>query len=269
MDEEEGGKGGLTSRLLSAGLDGALVEWDVDARRPGPATDSLGGAVWQLAPEPGACIKPGALGALGALWCWGLALPCWPSQCSCPALSALPASRWPVDHTRHHPAPTTAAGAGARVAAACDDGCARIFLAEAGAPGLTYARTLPRVEGRCLAVAWHPSGEVLATAGTDGCIHLWALASGHEVLRITAGDGSSAAREGCIWSLLVLPDGTVVSGDSSGNVQIWDGRHGTLLAAFSQHQADVLQLAASPDGATVFATGACVGGLAAARVCMA
>lgn len=96
------------------------------------------------------------------------------------------------------------------MAAACDDGCARIFVAEWGAPGLVYSKTLPRVEGRCLAVAWHPSGEVLATAGTDGCIHMWNVASGHEVLRITAGDGTGASKDGCIWSLLVLPDGTVV-----------------------------------------------------------
>lgn len=61
VDEEEG-KGGLTSRLFSGGLDGALVEWDVEQRRAGPAADSLGGAVWQLAPEPGACIKMGGWG---------------------------------------------------------------------------------------------------------------------------------------------------------------------------------------------------------------
>ncbi len=77
-------------------------------------------------------------------------------------------------------------------------------------PGLGYSRTLPRVEGRTLAVAWHPSGEVLATAGTDGCIHLWQLASGRELLRITARDGGQGSGEACIWSLLVLPDGTVV-----------------------------------------------------------
>lgn len=58
VDEEEG-KGGLTSRLFSGGLDGALLEWDVEQRQAGPAADSLGGAVWQLAPEPNACIKPG------------------------------------------------------------------------------------------------------------------------------------------------------------------------------------------------------------------
>ena len=38
-------------------------------------------------------------------------------------------------------------------------------------------------------------------------------------------------------------------------MQFWDGRFGTLLARFSQHEADVLQLAASPDGSMVFAAG--------------
>ena len=68
-----------------------------------------------------------------------------------------------------------------------------------------------------------------------------------------AGNGSGA--EHCIWSLLVLCDGTMVSGDSSGTVQLWDSQHGTLLQAFSQHKADVLTLAASTDGNTIFATG--------------
>jgi hypothetical protein len=58
VDEEEG-KGSTTSRLFSSGLDGVLLEWDVEHRQPGTAADSLGGAVWQLAPEPGACVKSG------------------------------------------------------------------------------------------------------------------------------------------------------------------------------------------------------------------
>lgn len=54
---------------------------------------------------------------------------------------------------------------------------------------------------------------------------------------------------------MVLPDGTMISGDSTGTLQFWDGQHGTLLQAFSQHKADILAVAASRDGSTVFATG--------------
>lgn len=47
----------------------------------------------------------------------------------------------------------------------------------------------------------------------------------------------------------------MISGDSSGAVQLWDGQHGTLLQNFHQHKADVLSVTASSDGTLVFATG--------------
>ena len=50
---------------------------------------------------------------------------------------------------------------------------------------------------------------------------------GRELVRFTVSSSSLAAA--CVWQLLVLPDGTVVSGDSEGAVQFWDGRFGTLL----------------------------------------
>lgn len=58
-----------------------------------------------------------------------------------------------------------------------------------------------------------------------------------------------------MWAVLVLPDGTLVSGESGGHVRFWDGRFGTLLHEFREHLADVLTLAASPAGDTVFAAG--------------
>ena len=58
-----------------------------------------------------------------------------------------------------------------------------------------------------------------------------------------------------MWCVAVLADGTMASGDSAGNVQLWDAAHGTLLAGFRQHAADVMALAASPAGDRVFASG--------------
>jgi U3 small nucleolar RNA-associated protein 4 len=58
-----------------------------------------------------------------------------------------------------------------------------------------------------------------------------------------------------VWALLVLPDGTIVSGDQEGAVQFWDGGFGTLLSRQQHFAADVLALAASPDGSSVWASG--------------
>ena len=55
VDEE----GGASARLFTAGLDGTIVEVDVEASRPAAATDSYGGAVWAMAPEPRAALADG------------------------------------------------------------------------------------------------------------------------------------------------------------------------------------------------------------------
>ena len=46
-------------RLFSGGLDGQLLEWDLQGRRPKCSTDSYGGAVWAMAPEPAQCVAAG------------------------------------------------------------------------------------------------------------------------------------------------------------------------------------------------------------------
>ena len=53
----------------------------------------------------------------------------------------------------------------------------------------------------------------------------------------------------------LLSDLTVVTGDSTGHVSFYDGRHGTLVRRFASHQADVLALTASHDEQRVFAAG--------------
>ena len=58
-----------------------------------------------------------------------------------------------------------------------------------------------------------------------------------------------------IWSLAVLSDSTIVSGDSRGHVQVWDGETGVLMVTLHQHTADILALAVSPDESQIFASG--------------
>lgn len=50
-------------------------------------------------------------------------------------------------------------------------------------------------------------------------------------------------------------DGVLVSGDSTGSVQFWDSKHGTLLQAHTYHKGDVNALATIPSHSRVFSTG--------------
>ncbi|KAF8071219.1 UTP4 [Scenedesmus sp. PABB004] len=150
-------------------------------------------------------------------------------------------------------APAAPDGGVTRLAAACGDGSVKLFAVAAHAAGAEYERALPRVEGNALSLAWHPGGASLVSGGSDGCIHCWDVARGVELQRITVGTSSTAPP--CVWSLAVLGDGTIVSGDGDGAVQFWDGTHGTLLGRQQQFGADVLAVAASPDGTRVWASG--------------
>jgi U3 small nucleolar RNA-associated protein 4 len=60
-----------------------------------------------------------------------------------------------------------------------------------------------------------------------------------------------------VWTLKALADGTIVSGDSLGHVQLWDGITGMLLQCFDQNDnnTDVLLLAVSANECRVFASG--------------
>ncbi|KXZ42516.1 hypothetical protein GPECTOR_139g672 [Gonium pectorale] len=139
------------------------------------------------------------------------------------------------------------------LAAACDDGSVRLFGCEGGEPGLVHERVLARLEGRLLCCAWHAGGTQIAVGGSKGNIHILDAVLGRELQLITA--SVSTLRPVTVWRLLSLADGTLVSGDSDGATAMWDARFGTLLYRFTQHKADVLALAATEDGQTVFSAG--------------
>ena len=58
-----------------------------------------------------------------------------------------------------------------------------------------------------------------------------------------------------VWSVKCLPRGDIVSGDSTGQVCIWDGRTYTQAQRLQSHTQDVLCLAVSADGSQIVSGG--------------
>ena len=160
-------------------------------------------------------------------------------------------------------------GAGRRLAAACDDGALRVFVAvrktgssspsSAPPPFLRLSAALPRAEGRALSVAWHPGGRALVSGSSEGALRAWDVASRRELFRVDAAGGSGkpppskSGRRGeessssPLWAVAVAADGTLATGDGAGCVSLWDAEHGTLVARFpGAHAADVLALVCCP-----------------------
>lgn len=226
-------------RLLSGGLSGRIAVWDLALLRPASAVDSNGGPVWALAARPGS------------------------------GKDEPPARRCTSEE--HRPALTTPSarlavrGGGMRrrlralVWCACSLlGVETSLLISFGADVLSAGdlqlrRALPRVSARVLSCCWHPSRAAVVSGSSDGCVRVWDAATGAELLRLTL--PSAGGSPPCVWAVLCLIDGTVVSGDAGGRTCLWDGEHGTLLHAFALHAADVLCLAAAGDGSAVFAAG--------------
>ena len=138
------------------------------------------------------------------------------------------------------------------LAVGCEDGTIRIFSYADG--NLEYVKALSSAKGsRVLCLAYHPAKEQLFAGFADGTISCLNSESGRSI-HIMTGDVMRGANT-LIWSLMVLSDSTVITGDNRGHVQFWDGTTGVLMVSFHQHTAEILALAASPDETQVYASG--------------
>ncbi|KAK8619322.1 hypothetical protein V6N13_133286 [Hibiscus sabdariffa] len=230
-----GSKGLSSGRLFSSSIDGAISEWDLFDLKQKIVLESIGVSIWQMAMAPISELPTTHEETM--FHNLGNGDSNYKCECNdtdddenCESEDASDSEE------AHHKLVME----DRRVAIACDDGAVRIYIIS-DMDKLVYLKSLPRVSGRALSVTWsHDSNRIYSGSSDGSVVALGGLGSGPEL---------------CIWSLLSLRCGTVVSADSTGSVQFWNGDNGTLLQAHSIHKGDVNALAATPSQNRVFSAG--------------
>lgn len=141
---------------------------------------------------------------------------------------------------------------GTQLAVGCEDGTVKIFaiLEER----IQFQRNLNRHKGRIISLCWHPSSAQIAAGMTD-MITIYDAETGQATRRLLVDRamGASKNKEVVVWSVGYLSDHTIISGDSAGKVQIWNGLTGTLVRTYLVTKWDVLVLSVSKDESSVIA----------------
>lgn len=144
-----------------------------------------------------------------------------------------------------------------KLAVGCEDGSV-ILLDVSGGPGvIEQERILQRQSSRILCLAWNGNDKLVGGLA-DARISVWSTKreTNGRILATVKVDKSKQRESTLVWSIKMVNERVMVSGDSTGSVKFWDAQKFTLLQSFSaQHAADVLCLAVDTSGRTVYSAG--------------
>ena len=214
-DVAEGQKAPGKLRLFSTGYSTVITEWDLASGRP---------------------IRHSG-GNYGEIWC----------------LAAQPRYGGPGQTVRK-------ADGEQRIDQHLVVGCAdgSLVLHSTADGDLKFLRTLSRPSGkksRVLCIAFLGRDKIVA-GYADSAIRAFSIQNGRQLSSMSLGSGKKGGpSEILVWSIKCLPNGTIVSGDSTGEVRFWDSKTYTVLQRIKSHKVDILDLAVSADGSTIFSGG--------------
>ncbi|KAG0645537.1 U3 small nucleolar RNA-associated 4 [Hyphodiscus hymeniophilus] len=110
-------------------------------------------------------------------------------------------------------------------------------------------------KAKIISVAFQGRNVVVAGC-TDSTIRIYDARNGTNLRNMSLGSGPAGGpKEIIVWSVKVLQGGNIVSGDSTGELRLWDGKTYTLTQRIKGHKQDILSLATSFDGTTIFSGG--------------
>ncbi|KAJ5693110.1 hypothetical protein N7462_002533 [Penicillium macrosclerotiorum] len=205
-------------RLFSIGYSSAVTEWDLEQGRPVRHSSGNYGEIWCLAAQP----------------------------------------RWQPTKSKDGKLLPPAEGEfiGQHLAAGCADGT--IVILSTADNDLKFLRLMrPSTKrARVLSVTFQNRNTIVA-GYADSSIRLFDIRNGQQLRTISLGKGPTGGpKEILVWSVKCLPDGTIVSGDSAGEIRFWDAKNYSLVQRVQAHLADVLDVAVSANGDTVISGGA-------------
>ncbi|SPQ18035.1 82964c3f-c1a2-4164-9af4-3ad1a8ea1f17 [Thermothielavioides terrestris] len=118
----------------------------------------------------------------------------------------------------------------------------------------TLLRTLSK-KTKFVSIAFQ-SHNVVVVGCSNSTICAYDIRKGVLLRQMTLGtDLSGGSKNIIVWAVKCLPNGDIVSGDSTGQVCIWDGRTYTQAQRIQSHSQDVLCLSVSADGSKIVSGG--------------
>ncbi|KAJ4358553.1 U3 small nucleolar RNA-associated protein [Didymosphaeria variabile] len=143
-----------------------------------------------------------------------------------------------------------------KLVAGCADGT--LVLLSTADNDLRFEKFVARSmvkKARVLSVTFKDRRTVIA-GFADSTIRVYDTRNGFVIRNISLGNrGPGGPRETLVWKVRTLPNGGFVSGDSNGDICIYDGKNYSQTQRISAHEADVLDLAVSRDGTKIFSGG--------------
>ena len=130
---------------------------------------------------------------------------------------------------------------------------------------IEFVRALVKVEGRCLSVELesHKVDEKalvksLYAGYDDSSIRRWDLATGNSALHFQKLTKQALRKAGpCLmWKLKLFKGRHLISGDSQGDVTVWDAEFGTISKQFKNLKGDINAIEVNEQFNSVYASGA-------------